>query len=305
MSAEKKTLGTNPFKTLDKKASQITRTSVARQKEGESSSNLHSSLVELGELHEALGKNSHRLEKQTNHASISIKQLSGYIVTLGESIEKMRSDLKKLTNNVGSTTKAALAALKISDTTNTVFSGFIDSSRELDKIDKVVATLAQQINIFALNASIEAARSGEAGRGFTVVANEIKELSKETFRIAEDIRSKIENFFNDAKEAIKALSEINNLVLQIKNNQSSMEETIKEQLDELNEISKLTHSMVRSSNDVTDNILNVYKLTKINTENIEKAIRVFHELNRQSSLDLSSNSNIANLDEEENAENLE
>ncbi|MCX7999439.1 MAG: methyl-accepting chemotaxis protein, partial [Leptospiraceae bacterium] len=250
-----------------------------------------------------LGKNSHRLEKQTNHASVSIKQLSGYVVTLGESIEKMRSDLKKLTNNVGNTTKAALNALKTSDTTNTIFSSFIDSSKELDKIDKVVATLAQQINIFALNASIEAARSGEAGRGFTVVANEIKELSKETFKIAEDIRAKIENFFNDAKEAINALSEINNLVLQIKNNQSSMEDALKEQLDELNEIGKLNNSMVRASNAVTDNILNVYKLAKINTENIEKAIRVFHQLSRQSTPDAPTPT--SSLEEEEDAENLE
>ncbi len=304
MSSDKKTLGTNPFKTLDKKAGQVARTSIARQREGESS-NLSSSLQELGELHESLGKNSHRLEKQTNHASVSIKQLSSYVVTLGESIEKMRSDLKKLTGNINSTTKAALTALKTSDTTNTIFSGFIDSSRELDKIDKVVATLAQQINIFALNASIEAARSGEAGRGFTVVANEIKELSKETFKIAEDIRGKIENFFNDAKEAINALSEINNLVLQIKNSQTAMEDAIKEQLDELNEIGKLTNSMVRSSNAVTDNILNVYKLAKINTETIEKAIRVFHELNRHSSSDVSATPTIINANEEETSENLE
>lgn len=301
MSSDKKTLGTNPFKTLDKKAGQVTRTSIARQKE--EVGNLSYSLQELGELHEILGKNSHRLEKQTNHASVSIKQLSGYVVTLGESIEKMRSDLKKLTNSVGNTTKAALNALKTSDTTNTIFSSFIDSSKELDKIDKVVATLAQQINIFALNASIEAARSGEAGRGFTVVANEIKELSKETFKIAEDIRAKIENFFNDAKEAINALSEINNLVLQIKNNQSSMEDALKEQLDELNEIGKLNNSMVRASNAVTDNILNVYKLAKINTENIEKAIRVFHQLNRQSNPEITTQS--SSLEEEEDAENLE
>jgi len=280
MSNDKKTIGNNPFKALDKKATQVTRTSIARQRELEGGDEFSSTLREILEINETLGKNAHRLEKQTNHASMSIKQLSSHVVSVGESIEKMRSDLKKLTNTVSSTTKASLAALKASDSTNSVFSSFLDSSKELDKIDKVVATLAQQINIFALNASIEAARSGEAGRGFTVVANEIKELSKETFKIAEDIRVKIDTFFSDAKEAINALGEISNLILQIKNNQANMEDALKEQLDELGEAGKNANSLVRASNAVTDNILNVYKLAKINTEAIERAIRATHSLTR-------------------------
>jgi methyl-accepting chemotaxis protein len=280
MSNDKKTIGINPFKSMDKKATQVTRTSIARQKESGSGVELTQNVQEILEINETLGKNAHRLEKQTNHASVSIKQLSSHVVSVGESVEKMRGDLKKLSNNVSQTTKASLTALKTSDSTNSVFSSFLDSSKELDKIDKVVATLAQQINIFALNASIEAARSGEAGRGFTVVANEIKELSKETFKIAEDIRVKIDSFFSDAKEAINALGEISNLVIQIKNNQSVMEDALKEQLDELNEMGKNTNSLVRASNAVTDNILNVYKLSKVNTEAVERAIRTSHSLTR-------------------------
>ncbi|HMZ60146.1 MAG TPA: methyl-accepting chemotaxis protein, partial [Leptospiraceae bacterium] len=185
-----------------------------------------------------------------------------------------------MSSSVNSSAKSALAALKYSDTTNSTFTSFIDSSKELDKLDKVVANLAQQINIFALNASIEAARSGEAGRGFTVVANEIKELSRETFKVSEEIRNKIDSFFSDARDAINTMNEISNLVLAIKNSQTAVEEELEEQYRVLDEASKNAGGIIRSSNSVTDNILNVYKLAKLNTESVEKIIRISHAVSR-------------------------
>ncbi|HNI26865.1 MAG TPA: methyl-accepting chemotaxis protein, partial [Leptospiraceae bacterium] len=130
------------------------------------------------------------------------------------------------------------------------------------------------------NASIEAARSGEAGRGFTVVANEIKELSRETFKVSEEIRNKIDSFFSDARDAINTMNEISNLVLAIKNSQTAVEEELEEQYRVLDEASKNAGGIIRSSNSVTDNILNVYKLAKLNTESVEKIIRISHAVSR-------------------------
>ncbi len=284
MSGTKKTVGINPFGAFEKKSSTTpsTRPNVGKVKEGMEGAvaELADTVKEFEEINENLGKNSHRLEKQTNHASVSAKQLSGHAIVVNDSLENIRAELKKISTAASNSAKSSVSALKSSDTTNSIFSNFIDSSKDLDKIDKVVATLAQQINIFALNASIEAARSGEAGKGFTVVANEIKELSRETYKIAEDIRDKIENFFSDAKEAIATLTELSNLIHSIQTNQTQIEDALKEQIENLEEASKNATGISRTANSVTDNILNVYKLAKINTENVEKAIRTSHSLNR-------------------------
>jgi methyl-accepting chemotaxis protein len=282
MTNVKKTIGTNPFGIFEKSRNLSSKPSLNIKPEG-----IPGLVQEMGEIiadfsdvNDSMGKNAHKLEKQTSHASNAAKQLAAHIQGVMQSLERLKIGVKKISVNVSNSTKSSLSALKAADSTNAVFSGFLDSSKELDKIDKIVATLAQQINIFALNASIEAARSGEAGRGFTVVANEIKELSKETFKIADEIRNKIDNFFSDAKEAVNTMSEISNHILAIKNNQQGIEEAIEEQIDAINETAKSTSSITRSSNSVTDNVLNVYKLAKINTENIEKTIRASHSLNK-------------------------
>jgi len=282
MTNVKKTIGNNPFGVFEKSRSLPAKPSLQVKPEGIPGliQEMGEIIMDFAELNDSMGKNAHRLEKQTSHASNAAKQLAAHIQGVMQSLERLKTGVKKISTNVSNSTKASLSALKAADSTNSVFSGFLDSSKELDKIDKIVATLAQQINIFALNASIEAARSGEAGRGFTVVANEIKELSKETFKIADEIRNKIDSFFADAKEAINTMSEISNQILSIKNNQQSIEEAIEEQIDAINETAKSTANITRSSNSVTDNVLNVYKLAKINTENVEKTIRASHSLNK-------------------------
>ncbi len=283
MSNQKKTIGTNPFGVSEKSKSLLTRAAMNRAKEEGLPGILEEfegAVSEFNEETENLGKNAHKLEKQTNHASTSAKQLTGHSVSVSQALEKAKDTARKMSGAVNSSSKSALAALKFSDTTNSTFTSFIDSSKELDKLDKVVANLAQQINIFALNASIEAARSGEAGRGFTVVANEIKELSRETFKVSEEIRNKIDSFFSDARDAINTMNEISNLVLSIKNSQAAVEEELEEQYRVLDEASKNAGGIIRSSNSVTDNILNVYKLAKLNTESVEKIIRISHAVSR-------------------------
>ncbi|HMV78466.1 MAG TPA: methyl-accepting chemotaxis protein [Leptospiraceae bacterium] len=283
MSNQKKTIGTNPFGVSEKSKSLLTRAVMNRAKEEGLPGileELEGAVSEFNEETENLGKNAHKLEKQTNHASTSAKQLTGHSVSVSQALEKAKETARKMSGAVNSSAKSALAALKFSDTTNSRFTSFIDSSKELDKLDKVVANLAQQINIFALNASIEAARSGEAGRGFTVVANEIKELSRETFKVSEEIRNKIDSFFSDARDAINTMNEISNLVLAIKNSQTAVEEELEEQYRVLDEASKNAGGIIRSSNSVTDNILNVYKLAKLNTESVEKIIRISHAVSR-------------------------
>ncbi|NBU96955.1 MAG: hypothetical protein EBS19_01880 [Spirochaetia bacterium] len=282
MTNVKKTIGTNPFGIFEKSRNISSKPSLNIKLEGIPGlvQEMGEVIADFSDVNDSMGKNAHKLEKQTSHASNAAKQLAAHIQGVMQSLERLKNGVKKISVNVSNSTKSSLSALKAADSTNAVFSGFLDSSKELDKIDKIVATLAQQINIFALNASIEAARSGEAGRGFTVVANEIKELSKETFKIADEIRNKIDNFFSDAKEAVNTMSEISNHILAIKNNQQGIEQAIEEQIDAINETAKSTSSITRSSNSVTDNVLNVYKLAKINTENIEKTIRASHSLNK-------------------------
>jgi methyl-accepting chemotaxis protein len=81
-----------------------------------------------------------------------------------------------------------------------------DSLHRVGGVASVIGGLANQTNLLALNATIEAARAGEAGRGFSVVASEVKELSRDTARATEEIASIIDSLRTDATEVTAAIS---------------------------------------------------------------------------------------------------
>lgn len=83
---------------------------------------------------------------------------------------------------------------------------------EIGNVVQLISSVARQTNLLALNATIEAARAGAAGRGFVVVANEVKALSVQTQKATEEITAKIEQLQRSAHSGIRTVSDISQTV---------------------------------------------------------------------------------------------
>lgn len=80
-----------------------------------------------------------------------------------------------------------------------------ENSRAIGSIVDTIVAIADQTNLLALNAAIEAASAGEAGRGFNVVAGEVRKLAEESQKAAVEIKNKIESIQSDTDDAIKTM----------------------------------------------------------------------------------------------------
>ncbi|GLK88989.1 chemotaxis transducer [Pseudomonas turukhanskensis] len=83
--------------------------------------------------------------------------------------------------------------------------GLASSSQQIGSVLEVIRSIAEQTNLLALNAAIEAARAGEAGRGFAVVADEVRNLAKRTQDSVEEIRQVIEGLQSGTREVVSSM----------------------------------------------------------------------------------------------------
>jgi methyl-accepting chemotaxis protein len=101
-----------------------------------------------------------------------------------------------------------IAAATEAQSTNQDIAGLAQAARKIDDVIKLIQSVAGQTNLLALNATIEAARAGAAGKGFSVVASEVKALAVQTAKATDDIAKQISAVQGSTRSAVSAIGSV-------------------------------------------------------------------------------------------------
>ncbi len=161
------------------------------------------------------------------------------------------------------------------------------SSAQIGEIVKVIDDIADQTNLLALNAAIEAARAGEQGRGFAVVADEVRKLAEKTSKATKEIADMIKGIQVDTKNAVSAMDEGTkegkagvSLAIEAGTALDKIVETVKKVSDMIAQIATAAEEQSATTEEITRNIGSIAEVSKDTMTKAEASSSVTEEMKK-------------------------
>jgi methyl-accepting chemotaxis protein len=134
---------------------------------------------------------------------------------IASAADELAASVTEIDRQVSQANAIAGKAVSEAEWTNTMVRELNEAAGRIGDVVRLITDIAEQTNLLALNATIEAARAGEAGRGFAVVASEVKALAGQTAKATEDIAAQIAGMQKATTRAIEAIGAIERTIREI------------------------------------------------------------------------------------------
>ena len=258
---------------------------------------LKGSVLDIMAVVEPLMENSTRLVQGMEKAETATTQQSSDAEIVRQSMEEMKQSVGDISGSAANAADAAQVAEKeveqslqqinvsmkmsqalseeIQNASSTI-DQLASDTQNVTQILNVITSIAEQTNLLALNAAIEAARAGEQGRGFAVVADEVRELASRTAKSTNEIRELLTVLTGAANESVGAMNSARDMA---RDNASSAQETgisiekISEQILSINgmnaQIAAATEEQTSVAAMVVDNVSNMHNSFEDTQESLQ------------------------------------
>ena len=162
------------------------------------------------------------MQQHVRGVAASMEKAIANTQSINQATEEMSATINEIAKNSERARGISSNAVDITQQTSDQMNLLDTVAKDIDAVTETIAEISDQTNLLALNATIEAARAGDAGKGFGVVANEIKELAGQTAQATQDIKAKIESVqkttaltVHNMKDVVAVISDVNDIIATI------------------------------------------------------------------------------------------
>lgn len=212
---------------------------------------------QMGETSSGMSDVSERTTSQVQQAVRASGNASANVQSVASASEELSSSINDISRQVTHAADIAARAVAQARATDSTVQGLAQSAARIGEVVDLINSIATQTNLLALNATIEAARAGESGKGFSVVASEVKSLANQTAKATEEISQQIVAVQNVAGEAMEAIRAIGGTIAEVSEVATAIAAAVEEQGAATEEISRNTQAAAQGTRAAAENITGV------------------------------------------------